>query len=199
MRGSSDIKTSPGPAACVTPTDATIDEIVAATGWLPHTARAALTGLRKRGYAIASDRCGPAPKARWTRRRPRPSAGAIEGRRRAFAAGPRICAQHGLSNDERKLLAVPKSFRGSWGHARPWRAFRAFSQSRDQSSRWVALVHVAAGGSADAMDDADGAGSEGASLVLAAMSSALARAAISASLSSRSGRAAPCVEDLPLL
>ena len=35
---------------------ATIDEIVAATGWLPHTARAALTGLRKRGYAIASDR-----------------------------------------------------------------------------------------------------------------------------------------------
>jgi len=35
---------------------ATIDEIVAATGWLPHTTRAALTGLRKRGYAIASDR-----------------------------------------------------------------------------------------------------------------------------------------------
>ena len=35
---------------------ALIDEIVAATGWLPHTARAALTGLRKRGYAIASDR-----------------------------------------------------------------------------------------------------------------------------------------------
>ena len=35
---------------------ATIDEIVAATGWLPHTARAALTGLRKRGYAIVTDR-----------------------------------------------------------------------------------------------------------------------------------------------
>ena len=35
---------------------ATIDEIVAATRWLPHTVRAALTGLRKRGYAIASDR-----------------------------------------------------------------------------------------------------------------------------------------------
>jgi hypothetical protein len=28
-------------------------EIVATTDWLPHTARAALTGLRKRGYAIA--------------------------------------------------------------------------------------------------------------------------------------------------
>lgn len=31
---------------------ATIDAIVAATGWLPHTTRAALTGLRKRGYRI---------------------------------------------------------------------------------------------------------------------------------------------------
>ena len=31
-------------------------ELVAATGWLPHTTRAALTGLRKRGYAIAIDR-----------------------------------------------------------------------------------------------------------------------------------------------
>ena len=31
---------------------ATLDEVVAATGWLPHTFRAALTGLRKRGYAI---------------------------------------------------------------------------------------------------------------------------------------------------
>ncbi len=25
---------------------------MAATGWLPHTTRAALTGLRKRGYAV---------------------------------------------------------------------------------------------------------------------------------------------------
>jgi hypothetical protein len=31
---------------------ATLDELIAATDWLPHTARAALTGLRKRGYAI---------------------------------------------------------------------------------------------------------------------------------------------------
>ena len=38
---------------------ATIDEIVAATAWLPHTTRAALTGLRKRGYAVASDRSDP--------------------------------------------------------------------------------------------------------------------------------------------
>lgn len=31
---------------------ATLDELVATTGWLPHTARAALTGLRKKGHAI---------------------------------------------------------------------------------------------------------------------------------------------------
>ena len=31
---------------------ATIDELVTATGWLPHTTRAALTGLRKRGLEI---------------------------------------------------------------------------------------------------------------------------------------------------
>jgi hypothetical protein len=35
---------------------ATIDELTAATGWLAHTTRAALTGLRKRGYAVAIDR-----------------------------------------------------------------------------------------------------------------------------------------------
>ncbi|HEX8415150.1 MAG TPA: DUF3489 domain-containing protein [Sphingomicrobium sp.] len=31
---------------------ATLDELVAATGWLRHTTRAALTGLRKKGHAI---------------------------------------------------------------------------------------------------------------------------------------------------
>ena len=31
---------------------ATVDELVAATGWLPHTTRAVLTGLRKRGFEI---------------------------------------------------------------------------------------------------------------------------------------------------
>ena len=32
---------------------ATLNEIVEATGWLPHTTRAALTGLRKKGHTIA--------------------------------------------------------------------------------------------------------------------------------------------------
>ena len=54
---------------------ATLDDMVEATEWLPHTTRAALTGLRKRAYAIekgknpkgktvyrisAEDRSGPA-------------------------------------------------------------------------------------------------------------------------------------------
>jgi hypothetical protein len=29
---------------------ATLDELVAATGWLPHTTRAAMTGLKKKGH-----------------------------------------------------------------------------------------------------------------------------------------------------
>jgi hypothetical protein len=31
---------------------ATIAELIEATGWLPHTTRAALTGLRKKGYVV---------------------------------------------------------------------------------------------------------------------------------------------------
>ena len=30
----------------------TLEQMVEATGWLPHTTRAALTGLRKKGHAI---------------------------------------------------------------------------------------------------------------------------------------------------
>jgi hypothetical protein len=35
---------------------ATVDELIGATGWLAHTTRAALTGLRKRGYAVEINR-----------------------------------------------------------------------------------------------------------------------------------------------
>ena len=35
---------------------ATIPNLTEATGWLPHTTRAALTGLRKRGYAVVRER-----------------------------------------------------------------------------------------------------------------------------------------------
>lgn len=34
------------------PDGATMPELIEATGWLPHTTRAALTGLRKKGHAI---------------------------------------------------------------------------------------------------------------------------------------------------
>jgi hypothetical protein len=37
-------------------TGATIDELISLTGWLPHTARAALTGLRHRGYDVRLER-----------------------------------------------------------------------------------------------------------------------------------------------
>ena len=35
---------------------AKLDELIEATGWLPHTARAALTGLRHRGYEVRLER-----------------------------------------------------------------------------------------------------------------------------------------------
>ncbi len=35
------------------PGGASIADLIDATGWLPHTTRAALTGLRKKGIAIA--------------------------------------------------------------------------------------------------------------------------------------------------
>ena len=37
---------------------ATLAELIAATGWLPHTTRAALTGLRKKGHAIERSKRG---------------------------------------------------------------------------------------------------------------------------------------------
>lgn len=35
---------------------ATLAEMVEATGWLPHTTRAALTGLKKKGHTLAKDK-----------------------------------------------------------------------------------------------------------------------------------------------
>jgi hypothetical protein len=35
---------------------ATLDQLVAATSWLPHTTRAALTGLRKKGHVITRNK-----------------------------------------------------------------------------------------------------------------------------------------------
>jgi hypothetical protein len=37
---------------------ATLIDLTQATGWLPHTTRAALTGLRKRGYAVIREPIG---------------------------------------------------------------------------------------------------------------------------------------------
>lgn len=35
---------------------ATLAEMVEVTGWLPHTTRAALTGLKKKGHTLAKDK-----------------------------------------------------------------------------------------------------------------------------------------------
>ena len=35
---------------------ATLNELITATGWLPHTTRAALTGLRRKGFALDKSR-----------------------------------------------------------------------------------------------------------------------------------------------
>ena len=35
---------------------ASLPELIQLTGWLPHTTRAAMTGLRKRGYTVALER-----------------------------------------------------------------------------------------------------------------------------------------------
>ena len=35
---------------------ASLAEMVEATGWLPHTTRAALTGIKKKGHVIAKDK-----------------------------------------------------------------------------------------------------------------------------------------------
>ena len=37
---------------------ATLDEMIDATGWLPHTTRAALTGLKKKGHVIVRGKRG---------------------------------------------------------------------------------------------------------------------------------------------
>lgn len=37
---------------------ATLEEMIEATGWLPHTTRAALTGLKNKGHTIERDKRG---------------------------------------------------------------------------------------------------------------------------------------------
>ena len=43
------------------PEGAQIDELTKALGWLPHTVRAALTGLRRKGHVIAREKVAGEP------------------------------------------------------------------------------------------------------------------------------------------
>lgn len=38
------------------PEGATHEQLIAATGWLPHTTRAALTSLKKKGHTLVSEK-----------------------------------------------------------------------------------------------------------------------------------------------
>ena len=38
------------------PSGASLDDLIDATGWLPHTTRAVLSGLRKRGFEVSSNK-----------------------------------------------------------------------------------------------------------------------------------------------
>ena len=65
---------------------ATLDELIATTGWLPHTTRATLTGLRKRGYPVALDRSNTGQGSAY-RIRTDQSAGGADGSSGNYTAG----------------------------------------------------------------------------------------------------------------
>ncbi len=61
----------PAPTKAVTvkkllsrPKGATLAEVMEATGWLPHSARAFMTGLRKKGYALVRE-CRTSGETSW--------------------------------------------------------------------------------------------------------------------------------------
>ena len=67
---------------------ARLEELIAATGWLPHTARAALTGLRHRGYDVRLDEARPvSPRLKFGR-----MTSVTNSRCIAKAARPAICS-----------------------------------------------------------------------------------------------------------
>lgn len=55
----------PGALAPAPRGGASLDELAGATGWLPHTTRAALTGLRKKGHAHTRRASAGLSIARW--------------------------------------------------------------------------------------------------------------------------------------
>ena len=71
------------------PEGASLDDLIGATGWLPHTTRAALTGLRQRGFAIERDTGeGGRSMYRVAAPEPKPAGKPGTGRRRGSANKP---------------------------------------------------------------------------------------------------------------
>lgn len=56
LPGKRQTKTAQVLALLTRPEGATLDQLVTATGWLPHTARAAMTCLKKKGHLIGSEK-----------------------------------------------------------------------------------------------------------------------------------------------
>lgn len=51
------------------PDGVTVDQLVEATGWLPHTTRAALTGLKKKGHVVTSEKTEARVRVYWIAKR----------------------------------------------------------------------------------------------------------------------------------
>ena len=77
------------------PEGATIEQLIRATGWLPHTTRAALTGLRRRGYSISRER--------------RKGEGSIY-----RVAGPKEEASTGVVDEAAPIAKAPRGSKTKW-------------------------------------------------------------------------------------
>src|SRR3984885_5532180 len=124
---------------------ATIEELIAATGWLAHTSRAALTGLRKRGYAVSINRSDdnrgsfyriPAGETGLVEGPAKCRDGAQEGAGPVGAASPSsglmaIGSRTGHSTSSRSM---PHSFAISFGVPSSTTLFEGLSKARPEPS-----------------------------------------------------------------
>jgi hypothetical protein len=92
---------------------AAIVDLTYATGWLPHTTRAALTGLRKRGYAVIRERIGAGDSVYrisdasiHREDRTLPQRDAVDGREPSRRRHKRRTHSAGLSSHNRRKIGV---------------------------------------------------------------------------------------------
>jgi len=123
------------------PEGASLNNLVQATGWLPHTVRAALTGLRQRGFEIER-LAGEDGRSVYRLRGPEPEAPTPAG----AAARPRPTHARALERHARHASAVARSHQTASPEARVETELARLA-SADLTSlrrRWRALVGGAA-------------------------------------------------------